>query len=130
MKRKDRVDVFYKTTCPDRYGVIKDFVRSNRNAPTDAEYVLWQYLRKEQLGVKFRRQHAVLDFIADFICLDLKLIIEVDGEYHFTEQQTEEDMMRTRRLANMGYTIIRFTNTEVLNSMDSVLEIIKQNINK
>lgn len=129
MKTKEGVDVFYKTTCPDRYGLIKGFARSNRNAPTDAEHVLWQYLRKEQLGVKFRRQHAVLDFIADFICLDQRLIIEVDGEYHFTEQQTEEDMGRTRRLENMGYTIIRFTNSEVQNSIDSVLEIIKQNIN-
>ena len=129
MKTQEGVDVFYKTTCPDRYGLIKGFARSNRNAPTDAEHVLWQYLRKEQLGVKFRRQHAVLDFIADFICLDQRLIIEVDGEYHFTEQQTEEDMGRTRRLENMGYTIIRFTNSEVQNSIDSVLEIIKQNIN-
>lgn len=130
MNMKDGVDVFYKTTCPDRYGVIKDFARSNRNAPTDAEYVLWQYLKKEQLGVKFRRQHAILDFIADFVCLDKRLIIEVDGEYHFTEKQTEEDNVRSERLENMGYTIVRFTNTDILNSIDSVLNKIKQILNK
>lgn len=124
-----KIDCFYKTTCPDRYEIIKEFARSNRNNPTDAEHVLWQYLRKEQLGVKFRRQHAVLDFIADFICLEKRLIIEVDGDYHFTEQKTEADMMRTSRLENMGYEIVRFTNNEVLYHVDSVLNLIKQKIN-
>lgn len=122
-------DCFYKTTCPDRYDIIKDFARSNRNYPTDAECVLWQHLRKAQLGVKFRRQHAILDFIADFCCLQNRLIIEVDGEYHSTESQAEEDMIRTSRLEAMGYTIMRFTNDEVLYHIESVINSIKQKLN-
>lgn len=124
-----RIDCFYKTTNPDRYEAIREFARSNRNYPTDAEYVLWKCLKRKQLGVKFRRQHAVLDFIADFICLDRKLIIEVDGEYHFTDKQTAEDAIRTERLETMGFTIVRFTNEEVLLHTDYVIDSIKQIIN-
>ena len=86
-----KMDRFFKTTCPDRYGVLKEFAKENRGNPTMAEVVMWKQLKGKKLGVKFLRQHAILDFIVDFVCLEKKLVIEVDGEYHLTEEQKKED---------------------------------------
>ena len=122
------MSVFYKTSCPDRYDLLKVFARDNRKCPTQAETVLWEYLKGKSLGYRFRRQHSVLDYIADFICLEKRLIIEVDGEYHFTEQQQQEDANRTERLHANGYRIIRFRNDEILNNLDIVIEKIKERL--
>ena len=83
----------YFHTSPEKWAVLKEFARNNRKNPTEAEDRLWQELRKEQLGVKFRRQHAIEDFIVDFVCLEKRLVVEVNGEIH--EQQKEYDEMRT-----------------------------------
>ena len=65
-----------ESASPDHYGLMKGYARFNRCLPTDAEYVLWQCLRRSQLGVRFRRQHAIYDYIADFVCMSENLIIE------------------------------------------------------
>ena len=78
------------------------------------------------LGVKFRRQYVVYDYIADFICLEKKLIIEVDGGYHFVESQVEEDRIRTVLIEQMGFSILRFTNEEVFYAAEQVLGRIKE----
>ena len=74
------------------------------------------------MGDHFRRQHPVFGYIPDFICINKKLIIEVDGGYHFEGEQPEMDAERTRWLNEIGYTVLRFTNEEVLHDIDNVLE--------
>ena len=115
-----------KTAYPDRYDILKQFVKENRDYATEAEDFLWQHLRNNQLGVKFRRQHAIADYIADFFCLKANLIIEVDGGYHNSKEQMEDDEIRTRHLNELGYRVIRFTNEEILLNIDFCLEIIKK----
>jgi very-short-patch-repair endonuclease len=96
---------------------------------TDAESLLWHYLRQEKLGVRFRRQHIIGDYIVDFICLKQRFVIEVDGGYHNEIVQQQEDRIRQRWLECMGYKVIRFTNEEVFCSIEDVISTIKDNIN-
>lgn len=97
--------------------------RELRKNQTDAEDMLWQLLRNRQLGnLKFRRQHPLkVGFILDFYCADKKLGIEIDGGYHNSPDQMEQDSMRTEAIHEYGINIIRFTNEEVINETDSVL---------
>jgi very-short-patch-repair endonuclease len=89
---------------------------------TLAEYLLWKKLSdKEIFNVKFRKQHPVNIFIVDFYCHECKLVIEVDGEYHNDEYQCEYDCGRTSDLNNFGLKVIRFTNFEIINEIDQVI---------
>ncbi len=99
--------------------LLLDNAKEMRLNPTEAESVLWLQLKGKKLGVKFRRQHPIDSFIADFVCLDKKLIIEVDGEIHNFQQ--EADALRTERLNELGYEVLRFKNEEVLTDVDNVL---------
>ena len=119
----------YKTADPFKYLLLKEFARENRKKPTEAEAVLWQYLRDRQLGTAFKRQHIIDNYIADFISLRQKLIIEVDGGYHTLPDQKISDEERTEILNYWGYRLIRFTNEEVLFDIDKVIEKIKEQIN-
>ncbi|MBS1592534.1 MAG: leucine--tRNA ligase [Bacteroidetes bacterium] len=110
---------------------VADFIqfenaKRNRKEQTEAENILWQALRNNQLDVKFRRQHPIENFIVDFVCLQKRLIIEVDGGYHNIPEQKELDEVRTIELENIGFTVIRFTNEEVIHSTDAVLNKIKK----
>lgn len=88
---------------------------------TDAERALWLLLRGRQIaGLKFRRQHPYGDYILDFVCLENKLAIEVDGGQH--DQQAEYDDNRTRKLQLAGFRVPRFWNNEVLKEIESVKE--------
>ena len=113
---------YYKTAAPDRYEILKDFARKNRINPTPAELVLWQHLRDNALGVKFLRQHIIGDYIVDFFSRKEGLVIEVDGAYHAEQCQQEEDALREEWLESMGFHILRFTNEEILNDIDNVLQ--------
>lgn len=99
--------------------LLLDNAKEMRSKPTEAESVLWLQLKGKKLGVKFRRQHPIDSFIADFVCLDKKLIIEVDGEIHDFQQEADE--LRTERLNELGYEVLRFKNEEVLADIDNVL---------
>ena len=99
--------------------------KKNKLNPTDAERVLWEYLRREQLGYKFRRQQVIDNYIADFACLESKLIIELDGDYHLTAEQILKDRERTERLSLLGYKVIRFKNEEVIDNPETVIKQIK-----
>ncbi len=111
----------YFTSTPDKWKALIDYAKDNRRNPTAAEAALWEVLRNRQLnGWKFRRQHPVAGYIPDFVCLDAKLIIEVDGAYHDAAEQKVFDALRTEWLGEHGYTMIRFTNEEVLEQMDTV----------
>lgn len=112
----------YETADPMNYALLKQFVKEHRSKPTEAEDALWHQLRGKQLGKnKFRRQHIIGNFIADFVCLPKKLIIEVDGLIHQLPDNQVSDEARTLVLQNKGYNVIRFTNDEVLHHMDKVL---------
>ena len=118
----------FQTASSDRYDLLKAFARENRNNQTNAEKSLWQQLRGATLGVKFKRQHIIYDFIADFVCLEKRLIIEVDGAYHFTDNQMESDAYRTEELERFGFRVLRFTNEEVINDIGKVIKIIKSTL--
>ncbi len=95
--------------------------RALRREMTDAEQALWGILRGRQVaGLKFRRQHPFGDYILDFVCLENRLIIEVDGGQH--AEQVEYDRVRTERLQAAGFIVLRFWNNEVLQELDAVNE--------
>ena len=101
-----------------------EFARALRRNQTDAERILWQQLRNRQmLGCKFRRQQVMGPYIADFLCLEPKLVIEIDGGQH-AEQQVY-DAQRSQYLQHLGYRVLRFWNHEVLQQRDAVLEAIR-----
>jgi 5-methyltetrahydrofolate--homocysteine methyltransferase len=115
----------YMTANPLVYGMLKKFVADHRKNPTKAEVVLWNILRGKKLaGFKFRRQHIITCYIADFVCLRKKLIIEVDGLIHFLYGNELKDAARSIELALKGFRVIRFTNDEVLNDADAVVNAI------
>ena len=94
---------------------------------TEAEQRLWRYLRGRQSeGAKFRRQEPVQNCIADFLCVEAKLIIELDGGQH--GEQIEADAERTRQLEAAGYTVLRFWNNDVLANTEGVLEEIRRTL--
>ena len=108
------------------YDKLKDFAKKNRKNQTDAESVIWGCLKSRQLGVTFRRQHVIGRFIADFSCVVLKLIIEIDGGYHQLPEQQVSDQERTEWLKLQGFTVIRFTNEEIISDIDNVINKIKE----
>lgn len=120
----------YKTAYPDRYGLLKEYARENRINQTLAETFLWDNIKDEALGVKFLRQHIIGDYIVDFLARSEGLIIEVDGAYHAERQQKENDALRTDILQRMGYSVMRFTNEQVLYDIDSVIQQIKDYFDK
>lgn len=104
-----------------------EYARAMRRSGTDAEALLWQNLRNRNMsGFKFRRQHPVDKYIADFYCHEAKLIIEVDGKVHEDYEQKEYDAGRTYELEQLGITVLRFKNSEVENSIEEVLDQIRK----
>jgi very-short-patch-repair endonuclease len=101
--------------------------RSLRHDPTPVEKKLWEKIRKEQLGVRFRRQVPIGPYFADFACIELKLVVEVDGATH-SESQT--DVARTNYLTGLGFEVVRFWNNDVLNNIEGVVENLTQVISE
>lgn len=102
-----------------------------RKSMTPAERILWQKLRGRRLGgYKFRRQHPLNIFIADFFCYEAKLIIELDGEVHNHISQSERDKERTRILKEFGLKEIRFSNKEVFEKLEKVIQRIQTELSK
>ena len=115
---------YHTTGQLDWYNNI-DNAKDMRKNPTQAEKLLWEALRDKQVGYKFRRQHLIHKFIVDFVCLEKMLIVEADGGYHNDEEQQKLDIERAGILEGLGYTILRFSNNEILGNIDIVLEKIK-----
>ncbi|QGW29938.1 DUF559 domain-containing protein [Phnomibacter ginsenosidimutans] len=120
-------------TAPQIFEAAKQL----RNEMTAAEQLLWQFLKLDRKGLKFRRQHAIGIYVADFYCHKAKLVIELDGSVHDNPEVAERDAVREKDLKEWGYTIIRFNNKEVFGNVESVVneirritnEIIKSNHN-
>jgi chorismate synthase len=126
---KSTDDPGYLTTSADNYHFLKDFAKQNRKNATEAEDKLWQEVRNRKIdGLKFRRQHPIAGFIPDFVCLEQKLIVEIDGGYHDKRDQTRYDEARSEWLKEHSYFLIRFSNEEVLQQIDSVLKKIRETL--
>jgi len=125
VKRGEKTTRFGYETGDSKIGeTLKANSRENRKNQTEAENVLWQFLRNNNTGYKIRRQHAIDGYIADFVCLPKGLVIEVDGGYHNLIQ--EDDEVRTQVLNAEGFDVIRFSNDEVLQNPQRIFAIIKQ----
>jgi very-short-patch-repair endonuclease len=111
---------------------LGQYAQKLRNTMTKAEACLWKYAlkTKKSEGFQFRRQRPVGKYIADFISLPLKLIIEVDGETHNIESVALRDKVRQQELESMGFHFLRFTDDEVLKNMDGVIVVINNTIKK
>ena len=88
--------------------------------------ILWEKVRRKQLGYKIRRQHIIGVFIVDFVCITKKLVIELDGKIH--QYQQEYDKARTERLNEMDFQVIRFTNEQIMSDLEEVLEEIRESL--
>ncbi len=119
-----------KTTGLVRYQHIRkeklDLARAMRKCMTTWERMLWEKLRREQLGVKFRRQQIIEGFIVDFYCEKKKLVIEVDGSVHDTPEQKEYDARRCRVFEARGLQEMRFRNSQIECDLDDVVDRIRR----
>ncbi len=108
---------------------LKCFARDMRNNPTDAEHALWQHLRTRRLdGYRFVRQYVINNAIADFVCPQAKLVVELDGGQH--DQKRTQDELRTRQLSQAGYKVLRFWNHDVTSNIEGVLHTIQETLRK
>ncbi len=93
-----------------------------RHQLTKGEIILWKYLQYDQLGYRFRRQHGIGRYVADFYCPKLKLVIEIDGYSHLDEEAFKNDQTRQNYLENLGLTVLRYTSEEIFNNTKQVIE--------
>ena len=104
--------------------IIFENAKELRKNMTNAEKTLWNYLKTKPNGFKFRRQHPLGIYIADFYCHKLKLVIELDGSIHDKEEVKMNDEERQKLIEEDGLIVIRFKNSEIMNNIDKVLKII------
>ena len=124
--KKAKDDSMWRGAFPTIFSKAKKL----RNEMTEAEILIWEKLRSNRFhGYKFRRQHPISIYVADFYCHQFNLIIEVDGEYHKDTNQLNRDEERTKNLNFQGMKILRFTNDEIKNDINAVLKKIKEYIN-
>lgn len=118
----------YETANCAAYDLLRQFSQDNRKNQTEAESILWNALRASQCGVRFRKQHIIGEYIADFVCLSRKLIIEVDGAYHNKAAQIVSDEQRTEDLKRLGFRVMRFQNEEIIANIDKIVDKIEKEI--
>jgi tRNA modification GTPase len=117
----------WETADGRMYSLLKEKAREMRKHPTPAESALWLHIRSAQIeNCEFRRQHIIGHFIPDFVCLERKLILEIDGGYHQLPEVLLSDQERTAILEKMGYRVLRFKNEAVVNNIGEVLNTIRQ----
>ena len=117
----DNREMFYGATPP-----VFEKARVLRKNMTHHEKLLWEELRfKNILGLRFKAQHPIDNFIADFYCHKLRLVIEVDGEYHNTSKKTGYDLARQRIIENYGIRVLRFTNNEIQEGLTKTVNKIR-----
>ena len=110
---------------------FKSRSRALRAEETAAEELLWRELRNRQLARwKFRRQHPIDRYIVDFVSLDGKVIVEVDGGTHSTDEERSRDDRRTEALERLGFHVVRVTNTDVYKNLDGVLETVLHELDR
>jgi very-short-patch-repair endonuclease len=108
---------------------LKKFSQELRKNMTDAERLVWSRIRRKQLkGLQVYRQRIIGNYIVDFYCPKAKLVVELDGGQHFTEEGLKKDAVRDVWINNQGFTVLRFSDEEVLSNLDGVLEKIYENM--
>ena len=108
---------------------LKERSRQLRNNMTEAERLLWERIRTKQLGGhQFYRQRIIGSYIADFYCHKARLVIEVDGSQHQTPEGIEADEQRDDSMRSFGITVLRFTNVDVLQNIEEVVETIAERL--
>ncbi|HEY9168518.1 MAG TPA: endonuclease domain-containing protein [Lutibacter sp.] len=116
-------DSMWKGASPEIFSNAEDM----RNNLTEAEKLLWEQLESNKFhNLKFRRQHPILNYVVDFYCHKLKLVIEIDGGYHENKEQIEKDRERTENLIFNELTVIRYTNSQVKEDITAVLTGIEE----
>lgn len=110
--------------------LIFDKARELRNKLTPAEQIFWLRLKEQFPEYKFRRQHPISIYIADFYCHKLKLVIEIDGSIHDSEEAKLADKKRQEYLENLNLTVIRFTNEQIRSEVDDVIKVLSSIILK
>jgi chorismate synthase len=119
----------YVTNSTAQWKFLSEFAKQNRKNSTEAEDKLWEEVRNRKINnCKFRRQHPIQGFIPDFVCLEKKLIVEIDGDYHNEDEQLQYDKVRTTWLKENNYRLVRFTNKQVLQNMPWVVEEIGKHL--
>jgi methylmalonyl-CoA mutase cobalamin-binding domain/chain len=119
----------WETASPALYDVLKERAKEMRNRPTEAEKMLWNVLSNKGIeDLKFRRQHIIGEYIVDFVCLEKKLVIEVDGGIHDTIEQKEHDQYRTDWLISKGFKVVRYTNKQVLTDINNTIESVRKEL--
>ncbi len=108
------------------YELLKENAKMNRVHMTDAESAFWSVAKGCGLGSKCRRQYIIGNYIVDFFFREKMLVVEIDGEYHFTDEQKQEDFVRQQWLEQHGYHVLRFTNEEVLFNLEETIIKIKE----
>jgi len=127
----EKLSFRWATADPILYSKLKEYAKKHRDNPTKSELIIWEFLKSKQLKeYKFRRQHIIGKYIADFACLDRMLIIEIDGKIHQLPENTESDEIRTKWLESKGFKVIRFSNEEVTGDTENVLKEIIEVLNK
>ena len=120
----------YQWADPMTYPLLKKFAEENRAKPTQAENVLWNLLKTKQLlGYKFRRQHIMGNYIVDLVCLDKRVVVEIDGLIHQLPENLESDELRTKWLNEKGFKVLRVTNEQVVNKTEETLDLISSTLN-
>ena len=111
-------------------GMLRDRARGMRKGASRSEEVVWSLVRGRQIhGAKFRRQHPIPPYVADFACVEAKLIVEVDGPSHDDPQQAAYDETRTETLLKAGWSVLRIRDDDVLTNPQSVAETILNALN-
>jgi leucyl-tRNA synthetase len=124
---KDSASYGYIDSTAEEWKKTFEFAKQNRRDSTAEEDIMWQELRNRNIaGHKFRRQHPIAGYIPDFVCLEKKLIVEIDGGYHNEADQAAFDKARAKWLEEQGFTMIRFTNDAVNTSLKTVLKDIEE----
>ncbi len=104
---------------------LKPLARELRKKMTDAEQAIWSRVRRKQInGRIFYRQKAIGSYIVDFYCPSAKLVVELDGGQHYTSEGKAKDRVRDKALADLGLSVLRFSDTDVLKNMDGVLSVL------
>jgi UDP-galactopyranose mutase/very-short-patch-repair endonuclease len=116
---------YRKTADPVSYKLLEERAKEHRKNPTEAEDAFWKMASGNAFGVKFRRQHVIDNYIVDFVSLEGKLVVEIDGGYHFTQEQQIDDNLRSQVLKDYGFTILRLKNEEVIADPEEVKAKIK-----
>jgi len=121
----------WATADPSLYNKLIEYAKKHRDNPTKAELIIWEFLKSKQIEkFKFRRQHIISQYIADFVCLDRMLVIELDGKIHQIPENQESDEIRTQWLESKGFKVIRFSNEEVTAQTENVLNEILEKVKK